>query len=95
MRYRLLQQTGQKLFVAIVAAFIFADAIISIRWLLPVVCSGINLRLQQIAGVYTAAVVVSNFSVSVLCSPGKQHAAVVAIELPFTLACLNASEGHH
>lgn len=68
---RLLKQISQQLIVAIVAALILADAIISILWLLPVVCSGTNLRLQQIAGVYAAANVMSNFLVSVLWSPGK------------------------
>ena len=70
MHCRFLQQIGQRLFVSIVAALISADAIISILWLLPATCSGISLRLQQIAGVYAAANVMSNFFVSGLGSPG-------------------------
>ena len=89
MHCRFLQQIGQRLFVSIVAALISADAIISILWLLPTTCSGTSLRLQQIAGVYAAANVMSNFFVSGLGSPGDIVLLLAAaMGLSFKLACL-------
>lgn len=81
---RSLQQVGERVFVAIVALVIIADAVTGIVWLLPNICSGAGLRLQQIVGSWAAANVMINFATCVMGSPGEAN---VLLDISIRLGC--------
>ena len=69
--HRQLHNVAQRTFTVLVAFLIFIDAAIGICWLLACLTSGVSLRLQQIAGCWAAANILTNFAVCVFGSPGK------------------------
>jgi len=69
--HRQLHNDAQRTFTVLVAFLILIDAAVGICWLLACLTSGVSLRLQQIAGCWAAANILTNFAVCVLGSPGK------------------------
>ena len=70
---RHLHVIAQRIFVAVVTSLIVVDATVGLFWLLPSVCGGLTLRLQQALGIMVAANIIVNFTVCVFDSPGKQN----------------------
>lgn len=81
--HRQLHNIAQRTFTGLVAFLILIDAAIGICWLLACLTSGVSLRLQQLAGCWAAANILTNFGVCVFDSPGKFHVEIIQSNIPF------------
>ncbi|KAL0042398.1 hypothetical protein WJX77_011188 [Trebouxia sp. C0004] len=75
-RHRQMHNIAQRTFTALVAFAILVDATVGICWLLACLTSGVSLRLQQTAGCWAAANILTNFAVCVFGSPGCPHESI-------------------
>ena len=73
------------MFVAVVTSLIVVDAMVGLFWLLPSVCGGLTLRLQQALGIMVAANIIVNFTVCVFDSPGKQNVLIGSLVYSYVL----------